>query len=137
MRRPPIPQIWKNPARVSAARAQFSHVDIYKANFKPMKATMSGRDTRVRMKLVADATTDSVVGCHIVGDGVAEMVQVLDIWTAGHGVGNIDDIPSTVELCQRLKAEYRAAAAVLHRTVTGIPIGDPTSSGGRDTRAIA
>ena len=23
-----------------------------------------------------------------------------DIWTAGHGVGNIDDIPSTVELCR-------------------------------------
>ncbi|WP_342726325.1 nitronate monooxygenase [Bradyrhizobium sp. B097] len=33
-----------------------------------------------------------------------------DIWTAGHGVGNIDDIPTTAELCRRLKAEYRAAA---------------------------
>ena len=61
------------------ARAQFSHVDIYKANFKPMKATMSGRDTRVLMKLVVDATTDRVVGCHIVGDGAAEMAQVLGI----------------------------------------------------------
>ena len=27
------------------------------------------------MKLVVDATTDRVVGCHIVGDGAAEMVQ--------------------------------------------------------------
>ncbi|WP_315830929.1 nitronate monooxygenase family protein [Bradyrhizobium prioriisuperbiae] len=35
-----------------------------------------------------------------------------DIWSAGHGVGNIDDIPSTVELCRRLKTEYRAAAGV-------------------------
>ncbi|GAC1625814.1 MAG: glutathione-disulfide reductase [Bradyrhizobium sp.] len=61
------------------ARAQFSHVDIYKANFRPMKATMSGRDTRVLMKLVVDATSDRVVGCHIVGDGAAEMVQVLGI----------------------------------------------------------
>jgi glutathione reductase (NADPH) len=61
------------------ARAQFSHVDIYKANFRPMKATMSGRDTRVLMKLVVDATTDRVVGCHIVGDAAAEMVQVLGI----------------------------------------------------------
>ncbi|WP_375784443.1 NAD(P)H-dependent flavin oxidoreductase [Bradyrhizobium sp. Pha-3] len=34
-----------------------------------------------------------------------------DIWTAGHGVGNIRDIPSTVELCRQLKAEYRAATA--------------------------
>jgi glutathione reductase (NADPH) len=61
------------------ARAQFSHVDIYKANFRPMKATMSGRDTRVLMKLVVDAATDRVVGCHIVGDGAAEMIQVLAI----------------------------------------------------------
>jgi len=61
------------------ARAQFSHVDIYKASFRPMKATMSGRDTRILMKLVVDASTDRVVGCHIVGDGAAEMVQVLGI----------------------------------------------------------
>jgi len=61
------------------ARAQFRHVDIYKANFKPMKATMSGRDTRVLMKLIVDATSDRVIGCHIVGDGAAEMVQVLGI----------------------------------------------------------
>ena len=60
-------------------RAQFSHVDIYKSDFKPMKATMSGRDTRILMKLVVDATTDRVVGCHIVGDGAAEMVQLLGI----------------------------------------------------------
>jgi glutathione reductase (NADPH) len=61
------------------ARAQFSHVDIYKASFRPMKATMSGRDTRMLMKLVVDGTSDRVVGCHIVGDGAAEMVQVLGI----------------------------------------------------------
>jgi glutathione reductase (NADPH) len=61
------------------ARAKFSQVDIYKASFRPMKATLSGRDTRVLMKLVVDASTDRVVGCHIVGDGAAEMVQVLGI----------------------------------------------------------
>jgi glutathione reductase (NADPH) len=61
------------------ARQQFSNVDIYKASFRPMKATMSGRDTRILMKLVVDATNDRVAGCHIVGDGAAEMVQVLGI----------------------------------------------------------
>jgi len=61
------------------ARAQFSHVDIYKVDFKPIKATLSGRDTRVLMKLVIDASTDRVVGCHIVGDGAAEMIQLLGI----------------------------------------------------------
>ena len=32
-----------------------------------------------------------------------------DIWTAGHGVGNIDDIPSTEALCKRLRQEYQQA----------------------------
>jgi glutathione reductase (NADPH) len=58
---------------------QYPRVDIFKATFRPMKATMSGRDTRMLMKLVVDGTTDRVVGCHIVGDGAAEMVQVLGI----------------------------------------------------------
>ena len=61
------------------ARAQFSHVDVYKVDFKPIKATMSGRDTRVLMKLVIDGSTDRVVGCHIVGDDAAEMIQLLGI----------------------------------------------------------
>jgi glutathione reductase (NADPH) len=61
------------------ARARFSHVDIYKADFRPIKATMSGRDTRVLMKLVVDGTTDRVAGCHIVGDGAAEMAQLVGI----------------------------------------------------------
>ena len=61
------------------ARGRLTHVDIYKATFRPMKATMSGRDTRMLMKLVVDGTSDRVVGCHIVGDGAAEMVQVLGI----------------------------------------------------------
>ena len=42
------------------ARAQFSHVDIYKTDFRPIKSTMSGRDTRILMKLVVDGTTDRV-----------------------------------------------------------------------------
>jgi glutathione reductase (NADPH) len=61
------------------ARAQFSHVDIYKSTFKPMKATLAGRDTKMLMKLVVDGSSDRVVGCHIVGDGAAEMVQLIAI----------------------------------------------------------
>ena len=61
------------------ARAQFSHVDIYKATFRPIKATMSGRDTRVLMKLVVDGSTDQVLGCHIVGDTAAEIIQAVAI----------------------------------------------------------
>ena len=38
---------------------------------------MSGRDTRILMKLVVDGTTDRVVGCHIVGDAAAEIIQAV------------------------------------------------------------
>ena len=61
------------------ARAQYARVDIYKTSFRPMKVTLSGRDTRVLMKLVVDGTTDRVVGCHIVGPEAAELVQVVAI----------------------------------------------------------
>ncbi len=61
------------------ARAQFSHVDIYKTAFRPIKSTMSGRDTRVLMKLVVDGATDRMLGCHVVGDSAAEIIQAVAI----------------------------------------------------------
>ncbi|WP_454618420.1 glutathione-disulfide reductase [Bradyrhizobium cenepequi] len=61
------------------ARAQVSHVDIYKTSFRPIKATMSGRDTRVLMKLVVDGVSDRVLGCHVVGDCAAEIIQAVAI----------------------------------------------------------
>jgi glutathione reductase (NADPH) len=61
------------------ARAQFSHVDIYKTTFRPIKATLSGSEIRVLMKLIVDATSDRVVGAHIVGPEAAELVQVIGI----------------------------------------------------------
>ena len=57
----------------------FRRVDIYKATFRPMKATLSGRDTRVLMKLVVDGETDRVLGCHIVGESAGEMIQLIGI----------------------------------------------------------
>ena len=61
------------------ARAQLAQTDIYKAMFRPMKATLSGRATSVLMKLVVDGSTDRVVGCHVVGEGAAEMAQIAAI----------------------------------------------------------
>jgi glutathione reductase (NADPH) len=61
------------------ARELFDRIDIYKTSFRPIKATMSGRDTRVLMKLVVDGATDRVLGCHIVGDAAAEIIQAVAI----------------------------------------------------------
>lgn len=61
------------------AREMYDRVDIYKTSFRPIKATMSGRDTRMLMKLVVDGATDRVLGCHIVGDTAAEITQAIAI----------------------------------------------------------
>jgi len=61
------------------ACASLAKVDIYKTTFRPLKATLAGRDTRVLMKLVVDGTTSRVVGCHIVGADAGEMVQLVGI----------------------------------------------------------
>jgi glutathione reductase (NADPH) len=61
------------------ARAEYDKVDIYKTAFRPMRATMSGRDTLVFMKLVVEAESERVLGCHIVGEAAAEMIQCVAI----------------------------------------------------------
>ena len=38
-----------------------------------------------------------------------------DVWSSGHGVGLIDDVPSVAELVDRLEAEYRGARDALHQ----------------------
>jgi glutathione reductase (NADPH) len=58
------------------ARAKLPQTDIYKSMFRPLKATLSGRDTTVLLKLIVDGQSGRVVGCHIVGEGAAEMVQL-------------------------------------------------------------
>ncbi len=61
------------------ARARLARTDIYKAMFKPMKATLSGRATSVLMKLVVDGLSERVVGVHVIGEGAAEMAQIAAI----------------------------------------------------------
>jgi glutathione reductase (NADPH) len=59
-----------------------ARVDIYKSTFRPLKATLSGRDTRTMMKLVVDGRTDRIVGCHVVGPEAGEMIQLVGIAVA-------------------------------------------------------
>jgi glutathione reductase (NADPH) len=57
------------------ARAQLGPIDVYVTGFRPMKATLSGRDERVMMKVVVERSTQKVVGCHMVGPDVSEIIQ--------------------------------------------------------------
>jgi glutathione reductase (NADPH) len=44
-----------------------------------MKTLFAGRQDRVLMKLVVDATSRRVLGCHIVGPEAGEMIQLAAI----------------------------------------------------------
>ncbi len=62
-----------------AARQRHKNIDIYKADFRPMKHTLSGRDERMLMKLIVDADSDRVLGCHILGADAGEIIQSLGV----------------------------------------------------------
>ncbi len=61
------------------AGQKFEKLNVFRANFRPMKHTMSGRDSRMLMKLIVDAATDKVIGAHILGPDAGEMAQILAI----------------------------------------------------------
>jgi glutathione reductase (NADPH) len=61
------------------ARQQYGEIDVYSARFRPMKNTLSGRDERTLMKILVDAKSDRVVGCHMLGPDAPEIIQGLAI----------------------------------------------------------
>ena len=54
-------------------------VQIFESSFRPMKLTLTECQERTLMKLVVDAQTDKVLGCHMVGPQAGEIVQGLAI----------------------------------------------------------
>ena len=44
-----------------------------------MKSTLSGSESRIMMKLIVDAATDRILGCHIVGPEAGELIQIVGI----------------------------------------------------------
>jgi glutathione reductase (NADPH) len=61
------------------ARERFADIDVYVARFRPMLHTLSGRQERTLVKLVVDAKTDRVLGCHMVGQDAPEITQGLAV----------------------------------------------------------
>ncbi|MBV4552524.1 glutathione-disulfide reductase [Pseudomonas sp. SWRI102] len=61
------------------AREEGYEVQIFESRFRPMKLTLTECQERTLMKLVVDAKTDKVLGCHMVGPDAGEIVQGLAI----------------------------------------------------------
>lgn len=74
------------------ARALGHDVSIYRTRFRPLLHTLTGEPTRTMMKLVVDRQNDRVLGCHMVGEEAAEIIQGLAIaLTAGATKAQFDD----------------------------------------------
>ncbi|WP_095149229.1 glutathione-disulfide reductase [Pseudomonas sp. Irchel s3a18] len=61
------------------AREAGYEVQLFESRFRPMKLTLTECQERTLMKLVVDARTDKVLGCHMVGPDAGEIVQGLAI----------------------------------------------------------
>ncbi|MEO8299098.1 MAG: glutathione-disulfide reductase [Burkholderiales bacterium] len=61
------------------ASQRYAEIEVYRAEFRPMKATLSGRAEKMIMKLIVDAASRKVVGAHVLGHEAGEMAQLLGI----------------------------------------------------------
>ncbi|CAL9167829.1 unnamed protein product, partial [Musa hybrid cultivar] len=59
--------------------AKCGDVDIFTANFRPLKATLSGLPDWVSMKLIVCANTNKVLGVHMCGEDSPEIIQEIAI----------------------------------------------------------
>ena len=124
-------------AQVAAARAMGADLAYLGTRFIATKEAMVSQDNK-RM-VVESKTTDIVYTPKISGVNANFMRQSIaaagldpdnlpdhgpmdmeseakawkNIWSAGHGVAAIDDIPAAADLCARLIAEYRETCARL------------------------
>jgi glutathione reductase (NADPH) len=57
------------------ARTQ-EKIDVYSAQFRPMQKSFIDVDEKVMFKLVVSQESNKVLGCHIVGDGAGERIQM-------------------------------------------------------------
>ncbi|MBC6442702.1 MAG: glutathione-disulfide reductase [Rhodobacteraceae bacterium] len=65
---------------LSEETARANHdIDVYATSFRPMQHILAGRDERMLMKLLVEKGSRKVLGCHIVGPGAGEMIQLAGI----------------------------------------------------------
>ena len=74
------------------ARNKLGSIKVYTSDFRPMKFTLAGRNERSLYKLVCDATTDRVVGIHMISPDAPEILLAAAIAVkAGLTKADFDD----------------------------------------------
>ncbi len=61
------------------AKVSSKGVSVFVSDFRPMFQSLSGGDDRITMKLVVELASDLVLGCHMVGEHAAEIIQGMAI----------------------------------------------------------
>lgn len=61
------------------AKNKLGTVKVYTSDFRPMKYVLAGREERALYKMIVDATTDRVVGLHMIGPDAPEILQAAAI----------------------------------------------------------
>ena len=57
------------------AQNQYEQVNVYESQFTPMRYALSEKPVTTAMKLICVGENEQVVGLHLIGDGVDEMLQ--------------------------------------------------------------
>jgi glutathione reductase (NADPH) len=87
-----LPEIGAVGLTEERARALGHDVVVYRTSFRPLLHTLTGARAEVMMKLVVDRASDRVLGCHMVGEEAAEIIQGLAIaLTAGATKAQFDE----------------------------------------------
>jgi len=61
------------------AKNKLGTVKVYTSDFRPMKYVLAGREERALYKMIVDATTNKVVGLHMIGPDAPEILQAAAI----------------------------------------------------------
>ncbi len=89
---PPIASVGPSEAELVAGPVKDGRrVQVFEADFRPMKQAFIGGTERTRMKLLVDAATDIVLAVHMIGADAPEIVQSLAVaLTAGATKSDFD-----------------------------------------------
>jgi glutathione reductase (NADPH) len=86
------------------ARCGTGGVRIHRARFRPMSQALPARDPKVLLKLVVELSSGRVLGCHMVGEHAAEIIQMAAI-AIGMGATK-DDFDRTMALHPSVAEEF-------------------------------
>jgi glutathione reductase (NADPH) len=103
------------------AAKKYDELEVYRAEFRPMKATLSGRNEKTIMKLIVNAADRKVVGVHILGHEAGEMAQLLGI-TLKAGCTK-DDFDRTMAVHPTAAEELVTMYAPSYRIKSGEKVG--------------